>query len=294
MNEARFASIVEDLNSPVAETQVLGLQLAMQERIPIDRLREPLHALLHAPTGDTRWLAVKMLSHAIHRDGADASAFLPALESLSSDTHRASWAPAAWTVGELAIGVTVQQWIGTGQWGEVLAMAQGGVQQMKGVLRNASSRRGEVDLSPLLPLLESALAHAEPEARGLAAKALTSWYAWKDRWSDVEPLLRSSDYAVRWYALTALDDAAEAGVDVSAILTALLEVLSHPNEELEKDRNVGYTQTLREAAANVLVWHMGKALTSRKPFVIEGVDLKQIPEVRAAIREIQSIARQPR
>ena len=73
-------------------------------------------------------------------------------------------------------------------------------------------------------------------------------------------------------------------------------MLGHPNETLEKDRNVRYTQALRQSAANVLVWHMlealgGRAVTGRKPFEVAGVDLRQIPEVRAAIREMRAIAR---
>lgn len=294
MNEARLAAILENLNNSILETQILGLRQAMSEQIPIDRIREPLLALVRTPAGDTRWLAVKMLSDAAYGSGADMTPFLPALESLFSDTHRASWAPAVWTVGELAVGVRIRQWINTGQWDKVTATAHAGGQQMKSVLACADGGRDKVDLSPLLPLLESALTHTEPKLRGLAAKALTSWYAWRNRWNDIEPLLKSSDYAVRWYTLTALDDAAEERVDVSAIHPILLELLDHPNEELEKGRNVRYTQTLRQSAANVLVWHMslcGKALFGRKPFVVAGVDLKQIPEVRAEIKAIRRVAR---
>ena len=208
MNEARLASILESLQSPVPETQVLGLQQATSEQIPVDQLREPLLALLRAPAGDTRWLAVKMLSDAASHSGADMTPFLGALGTLSSDTHTLSWAPMVWTVGELAVGVTIRQWINTGQWDEVTAMAHAGEQQMKSLLQSATSGRGKVDLSPLLPVLESALTHTESELRGLASRALTTWYAWRDRWSDVEVLLQSSDYAVRWYAIVALDDAA--------------------------------------------------------------------------------------
>lgn len=199
------------------------------------------------------------------------------------------------TVGELAVCVTIRHWINTGQWDKVAAMARTGGQQMKDVLVTAAGC-GKVDLSPVLPLLASALTHTEPELRGLAARALTSWYAWRDRWHDIESLLKRSDYAVRWYALTALDDAAEGEVDVSAIHSTLLELLSHPNEELEKGRNVRYTRTLRQSAANVLVWCMvkslgGQTLFGRKPFVVAGVDLKQIPEVRAELKEIRKVAR---
>jgi hypothetical protein len=291
VDDTCIASIVAGLRDPATESQTLGLRQAMAENVPIERVAAPVLELLAAPAGDVRFLAVHYLIQSARQSGTDLSPFLRPLEALFDDVERPSWAPWAGTVGEAAVSAAVLHWINAQRWDEIGALAQTDRQRMKMVLRSIPSSLRKIDVAPIRALLDTAHASADPELRGIAARVLAGYHAWASRWTDVESLLKSPDHATRCYAVCALDDAAEHELDVEPAIPCLLELLTHADADLEKEKNVPYAQTLRESAAGALVWHLLRTkpsvITGHEPAVVGGIDLEQIPELRVAIRELR-------
>lgn len=127
------------------------------------------------------------------------------------------------------------------------------------------------------------------------------FYFGEQQWAEIENFLADEDYATRWYTLSALDDIGESGGDVASellgsLIPALLKFFDHSDAELEANRNVKYTATLREQAAGVMIWHLLPSKPSfhkAKTLILHGLDLMQIPEIKTVAREKRSYGKNP-
>jgi hypothetical protein len=288
-------SIIADLRNPDIEIKKIGL--ARINEVDLDPFRDEIMILLSDAAADIRWLAVNLLCKASLKE-KDLTFYLKRLELLFTNDHKASWFKAGYSVGDLALSATVYHWINKNQWENIKELLESFqsekpmISAILGCFRTSYEKR---DITPLLPLLHPYRMDESPEIRGKAVAVLTGYYYWEQRFDEIEKFLTDEDYATRWYTLSALDDIAESGGDVSLLFPVLIGFFHYPDAELEKNRNVKYTATLRELAAGVIIWHMikTKAFRTAKPSIIHGVDLKQIPEIKTIMKEMRSYTKNP-
>jgi hypothetical protein len=248
--------------------------------------------LLHAGETDLRFLAANNLSEAA-RLGHDIQVAIPALETLSDDEAVPSWiaklkgVKPIWTsVGWKATSAVTHHYrhrrdataIGR-------LIAAGGLVAARALNALRSAEHPE-EIAMMMPLVSEQLSNADDTICRTAAALLAKYYFLARQWDAIVDLLDSDTEMVRRGALGTFDDLAEAadhrGYDLTPVVPSLLRVFARKGEDYRKTR---------VAAARVLVWPiLQQDKMSAASFVLNGVDLMGIAEVRAELRSIKRLA----
>jgi hypothetical protein len=138
----------------------------------------------------------------------------------------------------------------------------------------------------MMPLVSEQLSNGDDTVRRAAAALLSKYSFLARQWDAIADLLDSDTEMVRLGALRTLDDLAEAGdhkdYDLTPVVPSLLRLFARKGRDWKKTR---------VAAARVLNWlilRQGKM--SATSFVLNGVDLMGIAEVRAELGAIKRFA----
>jgi hypothetical protein len=137
-----------------------------------------------------------------------------------------------------------------------------------------------------IPAIEQLLTSAEVTLRKRAAGLLAKYYFLARQWDAISALLESDSETVCSSALHALDDLAEAAdhkdYDLAPVVPSLLSVCARKGDDYKKTRL---------AAARVLVWLiLRQNKMSATSYVINGVDVMGIAEVRAELKTLKRFA----
>jgi hypothetical protein len=157
------------------------------------------------------------------------------------------------------------------------------------ILSEAALRDPDV-AAAAIPEIEQLLTSDEVTLRDRAAGSLAKYYILAQRWDAISALLENDNETVRGCALHALDDLAEQAdhndYDLAPVVPSLLRVCARTGDDYKKTRR---------AAARVLVWFiLLQDKMSATSYVMNGVDVMTIAEVRAELRTIKQFAAEHR
>jgi hypothetical protein len=244
------------------------------------------------PRTDLRFGAASSLNEAAWR-GQDIQEAIPALETLFDDEAVPSWSAKYNPVSTVGLSVgykatcAVTHHYRHQRDGAALGrlIAAGGLVAAR-ALHALRAVEGAEAIVMMMPLVSEQLANRDDMVRCAAAGLLTKYYFLERQWDAIAVLLDSDSEMVRLGALGPLDDLAEQAdrrdYDLTPIVPALLRVFARKGHDYKKTRR---------AAARVLVWLiLRQGEMSPTSFVLNGIDLMKIVEVRAELRTIERLA----
>jgi hypothetical protein len=246
---------------------------------------------LHAAETDLRFTAASRLSDAAWR-GQDIQVAIPALETLLNDeavpSSSAKYNPVStiWlSVGYKATCAVTHHYRhrrDSAALGRLITI--GGLVSARALhaLRGAEDAE---EIVMMMPLVSAQVWSGDDTVRRAAAALLSKYSFLARQWDVIADLLDSDTEMVRLGALGALDDLAEAGdhkdYDLTPVVPSLLRLFA-------KGRDWKKT---RVAAARVLNWLiLRQNKMSATSFMLNGVDLMGIAEVRAELEAIKRLA----
>jgi hypothetical protein len=277
------------------DTVLSGLQGLSVEQLEHENFLHALTSILRQEDVQLRHLAAHRLNEAAHR-GIDISHALSALELAMTDDripkHLAEFKNPWHTIGALATGaiarirlkrndeVELRRMLAEPGWPGVYALS---------ALQSAT----ESEIEPYLPLLDALLSADEavprdaglPSKQQLAARVLATQYLRRGDWTKLGEMMSHPSERARKGVVQVLDDAAEAGQPLDLILPALLATF---------ERTDAASVAARSDAAAVLQWFVLREKKRPKSFVLHGVDILKIPEVRAKLAEVRRFGRKLR
>jgi hypothetical protein len=246
---------------------------------------------LHAAEIDLRFGAASSLNEAAWLR-EDIQVAIPALETLFDDEAVPSWSAKHNPVSTVWLSVgykatcAVTHHYRHRRDGAALGrlIAAGGLVAARALHALRAVTEPE-EIVMIMPLVAAQLSNGDDAVRRTAAGLLTKYYFLERQWDAIADLLDSDSEIVRLGALGTLDGLAEAAdhqdYDLTPVVPALLRVFDRKGHDDEKTRG---------AAARVLVWlipRQGKM--SATSFLLNGVDLMEIAEVRAELRIIKRL-----
>jgi SMI1 / KNR4 family (SUKH-1) len=280
------------LRSDNTAARIAGLRSIERRGIEIEAFWSEFPRLLRDSNADVRWLTADLLLK--HAHNKNIGPFVPHLEALFDDYGNPSWLRSAKgdgfalaRVARRAVARYCLHFREIDRLRELIAEGDRAAVDALGALRSAS----EVNLiAPLLPDLAEAQRAPEESLRQSAATALAHFYWLNQHRDQLRSLLLSEDEVVRLGAISKLDDLAEEGrdQDVEPLLPELLAFFTRRDTSNKKTR---------QAAARVLAWlvmnkqpHKKDALGLTdidvpRSFLLNGVDVMGIPEVRANLED---------
>jgi hypothetical protein len=247
---------------------------------------------LHAAETDLRFGAANRLSDAAWR-GQDIQVAIPALETLLEDEAVPSFNAKHNPVSTVWLSVGYKATCAVAHHyrhrcdGAALGrlIAAGGLVAAR-TLHALRATEDAEEIAMMMPLVSEQLSNGDDTVCRTAASLLTQYYFLTRQWDAIADLLDSNTEMVRRGALGTLDDLAEAAdhrdYDLTPVAPALLRVFAREGPDYKKTR---------VAAARVLMWlilRQGKM--SATSFVLNGIDLMGIAEVRAELRAIKRSA----
>lgn len=247
---------------------------------------------MRAASVDVRWLTAVLLLKNAH--STDIGPFVPQLEALFDDLSNPSWLSSAkgdgFALGRMARRAVAHYCVHHHKANRLRELIAEGGRAAADALSALRSAADASLMASLLPVLAEAQRAPEEGLRQSATIALAHLYWLNRSWGQLRALLLSDDEAVRLGVIGKLDELAEErrDSDVEPLLPELLAFFGLRDKSFKRTR---------EAAARVLAWLVVNKQPSKKDalglsdvdipqsFVLSGVDVMTIPEVKAHLEE---------
>jgi hypothetical protein len=170
---------------------------------------------------------------------------------------------------------------------ELLRTGETGPRFVAARILSEAALRSPDTAAAAIPAVEQLLTSADALLCGRAAGSLAKYYFVARQWDAISALLENDSETVRKSALSNLEDLAEAAVDFkdqdfAPVVPSLLRACARKGDHYKKTRL---------AAARLLVWIIIRQdKTSSTSYMMDGVDLMGIAEVRAELKSLKRFA----